>query len=169
MSNCCWQYVKANSAVPHHVNVCSLSHIFIPLELCHECKNFLHSADPLQDPGLGYKRSLLVWVRTKPKAVAKHFSSLHEVPFSIGFPSPSACTFGVSSWEAATGAVVRVLPCVYSPGFPLWETERRRRDAFMYPAFPHLWSSLCTLTFLSLGACFNLSLLKQWHIKKLDL
>lgn len=168
MSNCCWQYVKANSAVPHHVNVCSLSHIFIPLELCHECKNFLHSADPLQDSGLGCKRSLLVWVKTKSKAVAKHFSSLHEVPFSISFPSPSARTFGVSSWEAATGTVVRVLTCILTWLPPLRDREEEERCLYVSSLSPPLIKPLYIDFSFSRGLLQFITV-KQWHIKKLDL
>ena len=63
-----------------------LSHTFIPLQRCHSCKNSLHSADPLQDPGLGCKKSLLAWVRIKPKSIAKHLTSWG--PFQHQLPQP---------------------------------------------------------------------------------
>lgn len=140
MSSHRWQYtVTANSAGPRHVRVCSLSHTCIPLQLCHAYKHSLHSADPLQDPGLGYKMSLLAWVRIKPKIIAKPLSSPHGAPVPISFPNPSPCLFGVSSREAATGAAVGALLYVCSAGFSLRHVGRRRRGAFTRAAFPHLW------------------------------
>lgn len=39
----------------------------LPYMLCHADPHSLHSADSLQDSSLGYKRSLLVWVKIKLK------------------------------------------------------------------------------------------------------
>lgn len=122
--------------------------ISIPFQLCH-AKPW-HSADPVQGTGFGYERSLLLSVKTKPKTIAKLLT------FSISFSSLCFHTFCVFSWDAAVGAAIRALLYVCSSSVSLRDAERMR-GASMSPAFPHLQSHLCTLTFPSLEACSNLS------------
>lgn len=133
-----WQsIVKANSAVPHHIHVFSLSQYLYSLFSSAMHAKPWHSAEPLQSSHLEYERSLFVLVRTKSKFIAKLLT------FNISFPSLSFCTFGVFSWKAAMGAAIRALLYVCSSGISPRDAERRRGEGLScaqpFHSFDHVF------------------------------